>query len=449
MQEGNTKMLTTRFCIGLVAAALITGPLAAQEVNLTEAPLDGRCVRNEIAMKFAGKITVKQDGKDVTYPHRVEAQHVYVERFMEMGPAIGMKAARQYATAQSTIIFNNNDSTRRTLRAERRFLVTQRVKDRLMTYSPDGPLTREEMELTEHFDTLGVSGLLPGKAVEVGKTWTVSNAVVAALCEFDGLTTHNLVGTLASVKDDIAQIKIAGNASGINLGASVAMIVNAQCTFDVKQKRIVSLEWKESDERKQGPITPALTAEVVIKLTRSPVETPNDLNDFALVKVPTTKIPPAEVTSIRHDDAKKRFSLRYARDWHVVSPEDSAQLVLRHLERGDFIAQATITAWKKTDPKNVMSVADFAALMSKTTGWVEDKETERREFKAEERAKGHHAAYRVVASGELDGVRTVQYFYLVVSPQGEQRIVTFSVVPQHVGRLGARDVELIRELSVP
>jgi hypothetical protein len=442
-------MPTRRFVVCVLASFVVANGLQAQSVNLTEAPLADRCVRNEVSMQLEGKITVKQDGKAVTYPHKAEATHVFLERFLDAADGIAGKAARHYTKAESTITFNNNDSAKRSLRAERRFLVTQRVGGQTVTFSPAGVLTREEMELTEHFDTLAVAGLVPGKAIDVGKTWKLHDRAVAALCELDGLTRQNLEGKLESVKNNIAHIKIVGNVQGINLGAQVAMIVNARVEFDVKAQCITFVEWKENDGRQQGPVTPALTADVTIQLTRTPIDVPEELNKLAMVKVPTAKTPPAELTNLRHDDAKKSYTLHYARSWHVVSPEDSAQLVLRHMERGEFIAQATITTWKKADPKNLMPIGDFADLMSKTPGWVEDKEIERRPLKADELAKGHHAVYRVVASGELDNVRTVQYFYLIVSPEGEQRLVTFSVVPQHVERLGTRDVELIRELQFP
>ena len=84
---------------------------------------------------------------------------------------------------------------------------------------------------------------------------------------------------------------------------------------------------------------------------------------------------------------------------------------------------------------------------SKSPGWALEKETERKTL--ESSTKEQQAVHRVIASGELDGVRTVQYFYLVVGPDGQQLIVTFSVVPQHTTRLGARDMELIREIMFP
>jgi hypothetical protein len=93
----------------------------------------------------------------------------------------------------------------------------------------------------------------------------------------------------------------------------------------------------------------------------------------------------------------------------------------------------------------VMPIADFAAQMAKTPGWTEDKETDRTELK--NLPKGQHTVYRVVASGSLDGVRTTQFYYLIVGVNGDQAIVTFSVDPQQVQRFGARDIELVRELT--
>ncbi len=443
-------MLSRRLLLCVLTGLLATNALSAQGVNLAEAPLDQRSVRNELTLELEGKVLSKQNGKDLSFPHKASARHVFVERFLDAKDGGSAdKAARFYTTAEGTIRFNNNEASHRSLRAERRFLVAQRVKEQIVSFSPKGPLTREEMEVTEHLDTLALPGLLPGKMTEVGKSWAIPNRVVAALCELDGLTEQNLEGKLESLtnKNHLAIIKIVGKAQGINLGAQVVMLVNVRMEFDLKSQRIVFVEWKETDERQQGPVSPAMSAELTILLNRAPIAEPAQLNKFALVPVPTTETPPANLTNIQHLDAKKRYELSYARDWHVVSPDDSAQLVLRQLERGEFIAQATFTVWKKTDAKAVMKLDEFAALVAKTPGWVEDKEIERKQL--DDPAKGNLATYRVASSGELDGIRTVQYYYLIVGAHGDQLIVTFSVVPQHVQRLGSRDLEMVREITFP
>lgn len=431
-----------------VLITFLTASIAsAQAVNLTEAPLTSRCVKNELTMELEGKIIVRQQDKEQSFPHKASAKHVFLERYLDVNGSVAVKSARHYLTAEGTVTFNNDETTKRSLRADRRFLVAHRTKEHLTVYSPHGAMTRTEMEVTEHLDTMAVAGLLPGKSIEVGKSWSVPNPVVAALCDLEGITEQNLEGTLEKLVDQTAHIKIVGKAQGINLGAQVGMIVNARCEFDVKAQCITLLEWKESDDRRQGPVSPALSADVNIKLTRTPIEEPEQLNKFALVPIPEGN-PPEKLTNLVHQDAKKRYAFSHAREWHVVSPDDdNGQLVMRLVERGEFLAQATITPWKKTEAAKAMSLNEFAELMNKTPGWALEKETERKTL--ETNGKGHHTVHRVIASGELDGVRTVQYFYLIVGVGGEQAIVTFSVVPQQAARLGSRDLELVREMSFP
>ena len=78
-------------------------------------------------------------------------------------------------------------------------------------------MTRSELEVTQHLDTLVLPGLLPGKAMSVGQTWKVPNAVVQALRAFEGLESRYLTAKLESVSGDEAVISVAGSARGIDL----------------------------------------------------------------------------------------------------------------------------------------------------------------------------------------------------------------------------------------
>ena len=150
---------------------------------------------------------------------------------------------------------------------------------------------------------------------------------------------------------------------------------------------------------------------------------------------------------MQYRDGGGRYEFQHGRDWHVVSPEDSPQMVLHLMDRGDFIAQATLTPWKKIDPKMLPTPDDFQKLVGDVPGWEEEQVLEK-PAKLDGTAGGY-TAYRSTASGNLDGVKAVQAFYLVVGPQGEQMIATFSIVPTQVQKLGAHDVELGAQHHVP
>jgi hypothetical protein len=434
-----------RWLMSVLAGVLWLPAAHAQNVMLTEAPLKDACVRNSVTMDVEGKQTVKRDEKEVSYPLKVSASHAYVERYLECNGAVADKAARFYTQAERTIRFNNDAGGKNALRPSRSFMAVLRIKDQIVSYSPKGMLTRDEVELTDHFDTMAVPGLLPGTQVAPGKTWSVPNHVVQALCGLSGITSQKFEGKLTEVKGSIAHVTLVGEVKGIDMGAEVAMIINGRLEFDTKDQRIVFAEWKQQDDRKQGPISPAMTANVVITLKRTPISMPAELNDNPLIPWNA----PAHLTGLQHTDPAKRFELLHARDWHVVSPDKSPQLVMRLMERGDFIAQVTFSPWKKIDLKVVPTKEAFADMMAKTPGWAQEKEIACREIDKANMPRSWHKAYRVEASGELDGVKTWQNFYLIVSTQGEQMIVTFSMIPQHVQRLGIRDLELVRELVLP
>ena len=335
-------MLARRWLLSLIVAAAALPAAHAQTVTLTEAPLVDGCVKNELTLTLDGKITVQQQGKNVTFPHKATAKHVYLERYLEAKGAVADKAARHYLTAEGTITFNTDATTKRALRPERAFLVTHRTKDGLVTYGLKGPLSREEMELTEHFDTLAVAALVPGKDVAVGDRWKLANPAAVLLCDLDGLTEHDLTCKLEKVAAGRATVAITGSATGIDLGAQVKMLVTGAYEFDTAAKRVVQVTWKQSEQRQQGPVSPALSADVTITLARTPIPEPTELNKFALVPIPTGDVP-ATLTNVAYKDGKGRFEFQHGRDWHVVSPDVGDQLVLRLLERGDFIAQATVT----------------------------------------------------------------------------------------------------------
>ncbi len=174
----------------------------------------------------------------------------------------------------------------------------------MLLYCPAAALTRDELDLTnDHFDSLCVTGLLPGRAVSVGDTWSVANVTVQALCNFEGLAKNNLSGKLEEVKGTTATIIVTGSAEGIDHGALVKVTIKAKATFDLSAKRLVGLEWTQNDERDQGPVSPATTVETTTTLTRKPIDQPDALSDVKLVSVPDSFTPPAPMIQLEHRDA--------------------------------------------------------------------------------------------------------------------------------------------------
>src|SRR5262249_20904354 len=289
-----------RTVFSLLAVLTCAAGVRAQTCTLAEDPLINSYFQVDLDMKLTGAIKVRQervnpDPKKGPYEERtlkqtVTAKHQFQERVLEVSKAgLVDKSARKYLTAQAEFI-SDEEKSQHGLYAKRRFMIAHRFKDQGFVYCPDGILTREELELTEHFDTLGLPGLLPARPVKVGDTWKPANAAVQTLLDLDGLVGQDLTCKLDKVEKELASVSVTGTANGISLGAAVKMKVTASYQFDLKAKHLTALTWKQNDEREQGPVSPAFQAEIVTTMKRTPIapEDAEDLDDVRLIKVEPT-----------------------------------------------------------------------------------------------------------------------------------------------------------------
>jgi hypothetical protein len=430
---------------GAVLLLLVSVPAGwGQACNLAELVKTGDCFRYELQMQLTGEARFRKDDKTVPVKLSAAASHAYPERVLAVNGATVQKSVRTYESARATIQ-RGNDKTDCVLRASRTFVVAQRYKDEHLVYSPAGALYRTEIELlADHFDTLAVTGVLPAKEVEVGETWKLTNPVTQALCSLEGMTENKLAGKLDKVAGNTANFSITGSAAGVENGAMVKLTVEALGEFDLKAKRLTRLRWKQKDTRDQSPVSPASTVETTVVVGRKAIEQPRELDDVALVKVPEGIVPPAAMTHVEYRDGKSRYALVHTRDWQLTAVT-ADHAVLRLMDRGDFVAQVSITPWDKAKKGEHLSPEQFKEAMAGTSGWRPEKELQAEVVPSTD----GRWMYRLSVLGKLDGESVVQNFYLVAAPTGEQVVLTFTLSPKQVDKLGARDLSLAASIEVP
>jgi hypothetical protein len=246
--------------LGSVAVLLLAVSLGrAQTYALKEDVKVGDCFRFRLGMTLKGEIRVTKDGKPDSLPLAATATHVFPERILDVdSKGLPQKAARLYESATAVITIGR-DRSERGLRPQRRLQVAEWHQDQSLIYCPAGSLTREELALTsEHFDTLALPGLLPGKSVGLKDTWKIPEAVAQVLCGFEGITAQDLTCKLEEVKNNIARVSVKGTATGIDLGALTKLTIDAVYQYDLGRHRLVSLEWKQKDQRDRGRPAPPL-----------------------------------------------------------------------------------------------------------------------------------------------------------------------------------------------
>ena len=428
---------------GLVVSLAIASPAGGQTYQLAESPREGECFRIAVETELTGTLKVTRDGKPAAIRIVARNCHAFTERVLAARSGVVRKVARQYATAASRATVDGTPVDR-LLAADRRLVVAQRTSDTLLCYSPAGPLTKTDVEVvSEHFETLHLTGLLPSKAVAVGESWKLDSLIAQSLCLFDGLISHDLTGKLTGVTDGVATIAVAGTAKGIEHGALANLTAAATVRFDLKRGRIIEVEWRQKDARDQGPVTPAAEVETATVLRREPLDRePPELSAAALARAPAEDDPPLTLKQLLHRDSKARFQLLYGRDWHVVGQTEH-HVVMRLLERGDFVAQATLTYWQPAGPGKHMSPEEFEKVTAAGTGWQPEQVLDRQAVPTD----ADRWAYRIVVRGMLDGTPVVQNFYVVATAAGEQMILTFTMKPAAAGRLGTRDLEVVNAIE--
>lgn len=435
--------LNMRIVIALSASFLAVGSSLAQQATLKESLREGDCYKVSIRTNLAGNLKVARNEKVIPIVVKASNEHDFVERVFAIDKSLIKKSVRYYETAKASAQIQN-DSVDRTLRSDRRRVVAQRIGDGLLTYSPSGPMTQEELEVvSEHFDTLHLTGVLSDKESQVGDKWKIGNIPAQSLCLFDGLISQDLEATFESLNSGVALIRVKGSAKGIEKGAMVALNVEAALNFDTKIGRIVGVSWKQTDKRDQGPVSPAAEVETQTTLTRELVnQIPKELSDAALAGVPSQDDPPGVVKSLAFADSKARFRLIYSRDWHIVGQTEH-YLVMRLLDRGDFVAQMTMTMWKNAGAGKHMSPEEFQKTVAEAPGWKMEKIVEQTEVPGD----ADRWCYRIIAQGELEGTKVTQNYYVIANMAGEQMIVTFTMKPSNASRLGTKDQAIVNAVE--
>ncbi|HXD87019.1 MAG TPA: hypothetical protein VN641_11025 [Urbifossiella sp.] len=420
----------------LIVCAVV-GSTAAAQVNLAETPQAGDLARYQIELSVHGKLFVSQEGKPQEVALTAKAKHRFVEKTLAAADGMPARSIRLFDDATASALVGTDKDDHR-LPADRKLFIAARTADGLFCFALAGAVTREELDLvSEHFDPHCLPGLLPGKAVKVGNTWAVGNAAAQAAGLFDSLIKNSLTGKLTDVKDGVATFAITGSMEGIENGAKVTLTIDAVGRFQVATGRIVALTWKQTDDREQGPASPASKLEAVVVLQREKLaEEPKELAAAPIGE------PSARQTMLHFADSKGRYRFEYPRQWHITGQTDD-HLVLRLLDRGEFVAQATITAWKKAEAGQHATVEEFKKAVSESPGWVPERVLE----DAEVPLGGGRWLYRLSAEGKMAEQPAVQAFHMLAGPRGDQVAVTIAMKPEKVKALGARGLDLIKAIE--
>lgn len=454
-------MLRNRFAVvvfgfivtsGMALSALTT-PTLAKEYSFESARIRGQIDKVDISMEIKGNLRFTEDKKIDTVPMEVTGKAVYFERTIAFSnePKGHSRAARAYETLE-TILKIDTTKEEPKLRPERHLIGVQIDGQERTLFSPEGELTRMELELVETpVDSLLLDRLLPNKPVSLGDSWDVPEETAATLTGLDRIKEGRLICKLTEIDDNRALIEINGTLEGANKGVGSTFRVKARFRFDRRINRVdwLGLVFEENSDIGHVEAGGKALAKLQMKITPQNSESESDLpelvrenlSDEMIAKLTFHASEP--LTQLVFQPKHGNWSLTHDRRWFEFG-NDRSLGVLRLVDRGDLIAQCNVATVEPTEPDKLPTLEQYQDSIKKSLG-----ENFGQFVAASQRANDHdYRVYQVVAQGSVgkgtDAELPIQWhYYLVADRHGRQVALTFTVEPDLTERLGTSPQQIV------
>lgn len=373
---------------------------------------------------------------------RVETRLAFTERVLKVSSSGRASQTVRWVSQAASAINGEIRPMGAVIRPEVRLLTAEPREGAVFVSSPQGPLTRPELELVQGpGDPLALSALLPARQLAVGDHWTIGEEAARSLSSYDALAANTLQATLESVDDTTAKFRLEGQIRGAALGAEGTIIAEGSFTFDRKAGRIASLTLERKEIRKPGAVEAGLDIKSTLVVERRAAETPAELNDQALANVALDSNTPKRALLLLIS-ADKKYSLVHDRDWHLYW-DDPKLTVLKRLDRGEVVAQCNLTTGPDAGKGRHQDLGQFRDDIRRALG------TRFSQFIGEGEVDGDPAGgyrYKVGVQGRQGETGVLWDYFLVASPDGDQLLVTFTLGQELAKTFGTQDTQLISSL---
>jgi hypothetical protein len=433
--DANRRSLAT-FTLAALGALLLPRLVAAAETyQLRAAQTTGWHQQVKVVVETEGELKLNPDGSEVKrLPVKVQADLAYVERTLGMGKSL--KTVRSYAQAQASIRLGDTDLAT-TLRDERRLIISQSDEKQAATFSPLGPLTREELELLDVPGSgLTLAALLPLRVVKVEQSWQQPDWAVARLLGLDVVNQHDVTGTLAEVKDNVATISLQGKVAGAIGGVTSEIELTGKLNFDLKQRAITWLALGFKENRAIGHAQPGFEVAGKLRMVAAPIRAAEVVNDAALANLPLAASGATTLIDFTADSAG--YAMAHDRRWNVMVDRHDAT-ILRLVDRGDLIAQCNISRLPALAKGEQLTLEAFQEDVKKTLGKNFGQIVEA----AQETGDNEIRALRVIVSGSTADLPIQWSYYHLSDASGNRASFVFTIEGSLVERFAQIDRELV------
>jgi hypothetical protein len=349
-------------------------------------------------------------------------------------------AVRYYDEADAVIKVDTTGRTPR-LAEDRRLIVLEHAVPRPGLYSPDGPLTREQLDLVDVVgNSFVVDGLLPTNPVAEGDTWASDATVLGQLLTLDSVAVCEVQSILEGFNADFAKVRVAGMVHGNEDGAATQQEVRGVYLFDRHLRRITRINLAIRVKRSIGGATPGLEAVAKLEITIDPLKESAHLTGDVISKVAGQATPSRELL---FEAGALGFRFRHDRQWFMASEQREA-ISLRRIDRDDLVAQCTLTSLTPKSAGRQATLEQFQKDITFSLGKSFGELVSSRQW---QNAAGHYC-YEVVVRGLVEDLPVEWHYYLVAPESGHRVSIAVTIEKPMIERVAGADRQLVESLEL-
>ncbi len=257
--------------------------LAGETVQLQTTCRTSDLTRVTATLAVEGTLQVRAEGAEQTLPLEVKAHFAYDEA--ALGPAAdstARHAARYYRDAEAQITINKRSDSPK-IRKEHRLIAVDSGPAGFVISSPNGPLSREELDLIDiPGNSLAVEALLPRGHLKADEKWSPAEAGLKNLLGLDAISNSTVRCSLLSKTEKLAEIAFAGRIDGAVAGVSTVLELDGNATFDRRENRLSSIQMRIKERRSVGHVSPGLDVTANLKMEIVPLAGSDQLTEKVL-----------------------------------------------------------------------------------------------------------------------------------------------------------------------
>ena len=316
-------------------------------------------------------------------------------------------------------------------------------EDRPALYCPNGPLTREQLDLIDVVgNSLLIDRLLPGDLVANGESWAHDASVIGPLLTLDTVAACEVKSVLDEYNASFAKIRLAGTVHGTADGAATELEVRAVYLFDRRSRRVTRLNLAVRERRSIGGATPGLDAVAKVQIELEPVANSPQLSDQVIAKAKVAARTPTP--DLIYESGPLGFRLKHDRKWFVTSQQRESVTLApcrpRRPDRPMHDQRRCRPSRPAGKPRSKNFQKDVIYSLGKSFGEM----VSSRQW---QNAAGHYC-YELVARGLVEEVPVEWHYYLVAPESGDRISMAVTLEKPMVERIANADRELVESLEL-